>query len=590
MQQQDFYQKQIAHYDQAIQTHKKKERIYSLSRLLVFFAGIIGLYVSFPNSGLFIAILFAEIVLFLFFVRRFEDAKIAHQKARIGKEINQHELAALQGDHSNFDAGLEFHDALHPYSNDLDLFREKGVFAFLNRTTSAFGKWLLSDMLLRGAKDTDQNNKIIEALSDDIAWTQRFRIAGSIQKKNNDDRKVKERWEPISLKNPGYYKIASKIIPLITITASALFYFDIIGNMTILGIVFGAMIPFSSQLKVSNDLMNRLADFENKALVSLEQIQIVKELESTHPDILALKEQIVSGEDSSYKAFSEMNSIIGMMNARMNVLVLVPLNIFLAWDMNQRLRYAKWQTKYEAKINESLELLAAFEVYISGATVLYNNRETTQFATFHTSKKITLEGLMHPLIQSKDAVSNDLSLSADKQFVILTGPNMAGKSTYLRAVGLSFVFANAGFPVFGQKVEIPRVRLFSSMRTVDDINNQSSYFHAELSRLRYIMNEIEKDANCFILLDEILKGTNSIDKEQGSKKFLSKLQRLNVQGIIATHDLALCALENENPAFVNACFDSIIAGDTLSFDYKLRAGICQNMNASFLLKQMRLVD
>ena len=128
------------------------------------------------------------------------------------------------------------------------------------------------------------------------------------------------------------------------------------------------------------------------------------------------------------------------------------------------------------------------------------------------------------------------------------------------------------------------------MRTTDDLTVESSYFHAELTRLRFIMDAVENGEPIFVILDEILKGTNSTDKEIGSKKFLSKLNRLNTKGIIATHDLALCELANDSIHFRNQYFDSTITGDDIFFDYTIKDGICQNMNASFLLKKMALID
>jgi DNA mismatch repair ATPase MutS len=173
---------------------------------------------------------------------------------------------------------------------------------------------------------------------------------------------------------------------------------------------------------------------------------------------------------------------------------------------------------------------------------------------------------------------------------MITGPNMAGKSTYLRSVGWTIISANAGFPVMAKKCRIPRLKLYTSMRNADDLSGSSSFFHAELSRLRFIVDSIESGEKVFVILDEILKGTNSIDKERGSVGFLKKLARLNARGIIATHDLSLCRLSDENEEFSNRYFDSTIQDEELSFDYKIREGVCQNMNASFLLKKMGLVE
>ncbi len=167
---------------------------------------------------------------------------------------------------------------------------------------------------------------------------------------------------------------------------------------------------------------------------------------------------------------------------------------------------------------------------------------------------------------------------------------MAGKSTYLRSVGLAIISANAGFPVLADTCRIPDMLLYSSMRTSDDLTVESSYFHAELTRLRFIMDAIESEKRVFVILDEILKGTNSKDKEIGSAGFLQKLNKIGAKGIIATHDLSLTDLAGKHTAFRNVYFDSTIEGEELYFDYKIRDGVCKNMNASFLLRKMKLVD
>ena len=165
---------------------------------------------------------------------------------------------------------------------------------------------------------------------------------------------------------------------------------------------------------------------------------------------------------------------------------------------------------------------------------------------------------------------------------------MAGKSTFLRTVSLHIVMANVGLPVCAKSSEYVPVKLITSMRTSDSLTDDSSYFFSELTRLKYIVDAIAND-NYFIILDEILKGTNSRDKAIGSRKFVEKLVKLNATGIIATHDLSLTEIESQLEAVKNYYFDAQIVNDELYFDYKLKQGVCQNMNASFLLKKMDIV-
>lgn len=165
---------------------------------------------------------------------------------------------------------------------------------------------------------------------------------------------------------------------------------------------------------------------------------------------------------------------------------------------------------------------------------------------------------------------------------------MAGKSTFLRTVSLSIVMANIGLPVCAKRFEYVPIRLITSMRTSDSLADDESYFYSELKRLKFIVDEIDlKDY--FIILDEILKGTNSKDKAIGSKKFVEKLVASQSTGIIATHDVSLCELEKELPQIQNYYFDAQIVENELYFDYTFQKGVCQNMNASFLLNKMKII-
>jgi DNA mismatch repair ATPase MutS len=173
-------------------------------------------------------------------------------------------------------------------------------------------------------------------------------------------------------------------------------------------------------------------------------------------------------------------------------------------------------------------------------------------------------------------------------FFVITGANMAGKSTFLRTVSMAIVMANVGLPVCADKFKYAPIKLITSMRSLDSLVDNESYFFSELKRLKFIVDKIENE-DYFIVLDEILKGTNSTDKAIGSKKFVQKLVKSKSTGIIATHDLSLCEIENELPEVKNYYFDAEVINDELNFDYKLKRGICKNMNASFLLAKMKIV-
>ena len=589
MQAQIFYKEQLQIAENLIQIGVKKVRFFAFLRLLVFAFFGSALYFLWGNSLVFVVIMLAGITTFLAMVSKSVDAKLVLEKARELKRINETEILALNGDWSSFDSGQEFLNGNHPFANDLDLFASKGVFGFLNRTVSAQAKSALAELLLNGSENPKQNNEIIEALSHEIGWTQKFRVSGSINSREKGVNQSFKNWFDQKIVNPKWTKWMIYFIPSISIPALILFNLDLISSS-----FFGIVIVLSSSitgrlLKSTNLIAESVSKYAAKAAIMLDQIQALNELKVDNKSLQEIKNTFDKSELNAVLALKKFLNINKQLDLRMNILISIPLNIFFAWDLLQRNEVEKWKMKYENAFLEWEETLVKLEVYISGATVKFNSPSSI-FADFSEDMSLQIGGLTHPLLNSSKAISNEVEMNQNNQFIILTGPNMAGKSTFLRSLGLVFVLSNAGFPVFAKLAKIPKVKLYSSMRTSDDLSNESSYFHAELTRLRFIMDALNQNQAIFILLDEILKGTNSKDKEEGSKKFLKKLQSKGAKGIIATHDLSLCELSIDNKVFTNACFDSTIEGEDLFFDYTLKSGICKNMNASFLLKKMKLVD
>jgi DNA mismatch repair ATPase MutS len=251
-------------------------------------------------------------------------------------------------------------------------------------------------------------------------------------------------------------------------------------------------------------------------------------------------------------------------------------------------RIDKWVKMNGQLVEDWFSIIHEYDKYISMAVFAFNRKEELTYPKLNEQGLLNSTLLAHPLIDVKNVVANDYDIDR-KHFNIITGANMAGKSTFLRTVGLSIVMSNSGLPVCATSFDYNPIKLISSMRTNDSLSENESYFFSELKRLKYIVNEIEKE-DYFIILDEILKGTNSKDKADGSAKFLRKVNATSSSGIIATHDLSLCVVANEIETVHNKYFDAQIIDGELYFDYKLKPGICKNMNASFLMKKMGIVD
>ena len=235
-----------------------------------------------------------------------------------------------------------------------------------------------------------------------------------------------------------------------------------------------------------------------------------------------------------------------------------------------------------------IDIVGEVEAFNSLGNYSYNNRSYT-FPVLNDTKKMSFQNLGHPLLNAKKRVTNDIDFS-NQRFVVLTGSNMSGKSTFLRTIGVNLVLAGIGAPICATKATFFPLPLLVSMRLTDSLEDSESYFYAEVKRLKMIIEQVQSEP-CFVLLDEILRGTNSDDKQSGTIGVIHKLIREQTYGMIATHDLEVCNTTNEYPTvLMNKCFEVEIRNDDLHFDYKIRDGICQNKNATFIMKKMQIID
>lgn len=585
-----FYQSNISSLESVKLLHERKLRNYRFLRFLVFLLTLFGGFLTFGHLLMFASVVFSSIVLFLVMVSKYTDLKTELEIIITKIQLNQFEINALNGDFSDFNSGEKYANPKHPFSSDLDLFKKNGVFAFLNRTTSNLGEKHLVSMLLDGNENAKEVSTIINELSKNINWSIHFRAVALINSREDGKSKLLTSLPFKSFVTYPWMKFAKIVIPVVAFCSLILFNLDLISSGFFSLLIVLTLVPSSIELKNTNAISNELATIEERLQVVKDQMKSLNELSLLKNDSLFWGEAMIGTKPSEVKdELDELLKIINRFNTRNNILLGMAFNFFFGWDMYQRIALDKWVQKNKEKVGVWENGLANIEAIVSIAFIRYNYPQTI-FGQQSRNNTMSMKGLVHPLLAHAKSIDNDFELDTSKQFMILTGPNMAGKSTYLRAVACAVIFANAGFPIFATDFSCSSVQLYTSMRTSDDLSENSSYFFAELSRLRMIMDAVVNKQHVFVLLDEILKGTNSKDKEEGSYLFMEKMQKIGAKGIIATHDLSLCQLESKNNAFFTGHFDSTIDEGDLSFDYKLKNGICQNMNASFLLKKMNLID
>ena len=582
-----YYTNRITELNQELKAVQSKYRLFTFLRLLFFLLAGNSFFV-FWGSILLLPSFVIFFGLFLYVVHLSVDAKYKRDKTLALISINENELKVIDGDWSMFEDGSEFRNGKHPFTLDMDIFGKKSVFQLLNRTVSLQGKEKLAQTLAEGSSTLELNSICITDLADEITWCQEFMSEGLVRKR--EKQALLKDLSKVEIQLSSTFTFLRFFLPIIAFSAIVLLSIGMISSSIFAAILAVNLAVVAQGLKRTNSVANSLTSQSERVKVILKQLELYSNLSVKHELFKKEQDQLLNEGIGVIHEVRELDKIMGRFDVRINFLVGILLNFLFAWDFQIVNQLKKWLDKNANQIENWENKLAEIEVWISGAIYKYNHPNSTFSTIIPENEPIEIIELSHPFVNQSKSVKNDVNIKSNENFIIITGPNMAGKSTYLRSLGLTFAFANAGFPILAKSCKLPLLKLYSSMRTSDDLTVESSYFHAELIRLRFIMDAIEKGEKVFIILDEILKGTNSKDKEIGSAKFLEKLKRLNAKGIIATHDLSLCDLAKGDTAFKNMYFDSTIEGDNLSFDYRINEGVCKNMNASFLLKQMKLVD
>ena len=286
------------------------------------------------------------------------------------------------------------------------------------------------------------------------------------------------------------------------------------------------------------------------------------------------------------KAIQQLNKILARFDYRFNPLVFIPLNIFLLWDLQQVLQLEKWKERNNEEVRHWFESLETYEALCSIGTLSFNHPLWCFPELNDLKPEFSAKELGHPLIEPTKSVVNDFSTAGRGQINIITGSNMAGKSTFLRAVGINMVLGSMGAPVNASAMKFSPLAVMSSMRIKDNLEESTSTFYAELKKLKTIIDAVKKNKPVFILLDEILRGTNSHDRHTGSKALIRQLLADQAIGLVATHDLELASLSEEYPGVHNYHFDVQVKAEELYFDYKLKPGICTSLNASILMRKI----
>ena len=646
------YQQYVSRYAAEVAALKRKNTGFITGELLAF-GGILAFLVCYfaLDGDTQNYLMGAALCLIAYLgIRRLDDKnkeKIEHLSALL--KVYQDEIKAWEGDFSPFETGDCYQNPQHPYSFDLDVFGKSSLFNRICRTITSGGSEALARNLTRETPLNLEDIKRRRDLQKELAgegenWRMEFLALGEKNRSQTADSKMvngKTNKIDSAAVVDAMQKVSKMEVPTWFGSPVSL----VIGWLLIIGVIGSVILSICDMVSVDIALWWVMAQYMvvffvckqtldkidsnggklRHQLIAYAQILQLINRRNFHSE---LGKEMQNSLADALPSFAQQEKILKGYDRRGNFLGLFFTDAFMLSDFFLVRSFLKWKNTYMMKMEEWMHIISEMDAMVSMADFRYNHPEAEE-AEFVSGKQeadaeskvsenteigspeIVFEGknLYHPFLGAK-AVKNDFTIRDDNYYII-TGANMAGKSTFLRSLGVNYILAMAGMPVFADQLKISRFRLFSSMRTTDDLTHGISYFNAELIRLEELLKFCKESAEgkickesaegkfykksiagnkeslrTLIILDEILKGTNSLDKLNGSRKFLEAISKQPVSGIIATHDLELSKMENDaSGKFHNYCFE-IDLGTDVTYTYKIQKGVARNQNATFLLNKI----
>ena len=602
------YQDLLQQTEAQLDAMQRRYRLLSNVRLIWFLAGAgltYGLFTLNFWAGMLTGILL--LLGFMYLLKIHSDVADQRDHQRRRRRILHEEIAAQGWDYRAFDGGKDLIDPHHAFSYDLDLFGERSLFQYLNRSGSETGRARLAHWLMEPERSVpliQARQGAVRELATQLDWTLEFQAAMRAHRATREEVDSLLGW----LATPAYFstrpvwKLLSWALPAL-LGLSLLLW--IVPDFPALRGFFGGWhlsgwVPlalFLLQLALAGQNLKRAnhqhqqVSKKARLLGTYAQLLAAVEVHSWNsPALQALQQRLTQGGTPASQLIEALGQQVYRWDQRLNMIAGVLLNGTLSWDLRFLLKFEAWRAQHHQAVPQWFEVIEEIDALLSLARLAYN-RPDLSWPEFETGEFFyAAEHLGHVLLKPELRVDNSVTLHKPGEFLVITGANMAGKSTFLRSVGSSLVLAMAGGPVCAQRLRLAPIPLISSVRATDSLADDESYFYAELKQLKRIIDQLQAQGPAFVIVDEMLRGTNSRDKQTGSRRFIEQLIRLRGVGLVATHDLSLGTLAEEYPDFVrNQRFEVDITDEQLTFDYRLRDGISQNLNATFLMQQMGIM-
>jgi DNA mismatch repair ATPase MutS len=589
----EIYKAKKIRFSTALTAINKKYNSISILRLLTIVFFLVSIYYYIKNSEIiFIAAAIFLFGLFVILMRIHSKLVFEKQVNQALFDINENEISYLERNKIPFENGQEFNDFHHPYAYDLDIFGEHSLFQNLNRTATFIGKKTFANQLLTLLPNDEitRNHQAVKELSEKLDWRQEFLAFAKVSNDNQSNYETLLKWSTFN-STP-----LSKISIFISYFSPLLFLGVLIFYLVTSNTFFASVLSylFVVNLMILGRFMKRIqAEVANSTNIdkTIHQysllLQKIENESFQSQKLIDLQQKLMFKKENASVHLKQLAGLFSNMDSISNFVTATVFNGTFLFNLHVLKSLIQWKEDHTEALENWLKVIGEFEMLNSLANFSYNNPEFV-YPTLNTNFEIDFTDLSHPLLNEKTRIGNDVRFHPES-FMILTGSNMSGKSTFLRSLGINMVLSGMGSPVCGSQANVHPLPVLVSMRLSDSLSDSESYFFAEIKRLKQIMDELE-NRPAFVLLDEILRGTNSDDKRNGTIEVVKKVIVKKAVGAIATHDIEVCLTTNEYPNILtNKCFEVEIINNELHFDYKLRDGICKNRSATFLMKKMGVI-
>lgn len=570
---------------------KKLSTQYAWGRVIFFFACIAGVVVMADNklSAGILFFIIAFLAGFLILLKRHQQVKKEQRFNEEMADINQEEIKRLEGDYSSFDQGDEFITPTHNYHIDLDVFGKYSIFQLINRTSTSFGRNLLAKWLSTPAPKISilQRQEAIKELGPKLDWRQKLQAHGRGGTQEKTETKYLFEWikEDNSIKGNSFYKGALLVMPLATLTTIVLSVISIVPSGIPLLLIVANIVILGTVFNRAKDIFEKTISSNDALKAYQAQISMIEEeaFESTY--LNSLKSKFVHDQMKASKVIRQLQFILDNLHNRANMMYHI-FNVLFIIDVYWIIKAEEWKENTKSDIEPWFETIGELECLASLAGFHFAKPHYAFPTISEVPFTIEGEGVGHPMIKETSRVNNAFDFSGKGGICLITGSNMSGKSTFLRTVGVNAVLGLMGAPVCAEGFTVSNLKVFTSMRTQDDLEESVSSFYAELKRLKQMIETIDGSTPVLFMVDEVLKGTNSEDRHKGAAALIRQLNKTDAFGFVSTHDIALGNITNELQGVKNYSFNSIIEGDEIIFDYTLTEGICKSFNATKLMQKM----